>query len=181
MKKQITKYYIVLILLILFTAPGVTAYLFYTHPSWLGSARTNKGQLLSKPLELTSIEGKKKWQLLFWTPNSCGQECLKQIDTLARVRLALGRRLYLVEQKLMLGANQSTQIAKIKEELNDKDVQISILSTVDKQHLEQLTKKPRIFIMNPDNYLVLSYKSGVKPEHIYKDLKILLSATESKG
>ena len=181
MKKQLSKYYVVLILLILFTAPGVTAYLFYTHPSWLGSTRINKGVLLPKPVALTSIEGKAKWRLLLWTPGTCEQECLQQLDILARVRLALGRKLYQVEQKLVLGEEQSEQLATIKQELDDKDIQISTLSELDKQQLQQLSSKPKIFIMNPDNYLVLSYKSGVKPNDVYKDLKVLLSATEIKG
>lgn len=181
MKKQITKYYVVVALLLLFIAPGVTAYLFYTHPSWLGSTRTNKGILLPNPVELTSIQGKSKWRLLFWTPASCGKECLKQLDTLARVRLALGRRLYQVQQKVLVGEEYENQVTGIKEELDDKDVQISILPSNDKQRLVQLSKKPRIFIMDPDNYLVLSYKAGVEPANVYKDLKILLSATESKG
>jgi hypothetical protein len=181
MTKQLSKYYVVFILLTLFTAPGVTAYLFYKHPSWLGSARTNKGVLLSQPVELTSIEGKTKWRLLFWTPKSCEQECLRQLDTLGRVRLALGRKLYQVDQMLLLGEEQPEQIAAIKKELQDKDYQISSLSARDKQQLAQLSNKPQIYIMNPDGYLVLSYNSGTKPGDVYKDLKTLLNATEIKG
>lgn len=181
MKKKLSKYYVVVLLLMMFTAPGVTAYLFYTHPSWLGAARTNKGVLLTHPVELTSIEGKTKWRLLFWSPEVCEQECLKQLDTLARVRLALGRKLYQVEQKLLLADEQSNPLDAIKKELSAIDFQINTLSAMDKQQLEQLSNEPQIFIMNPDNFVVLSYKQGVKPNDVYKDLKTLLNATEIKG
>lgn len=181
MKKQLTKYYVLLLLIIVFAAPGVAAYLFFTHPTWLGSARTNKGVLLSHPVELSSIAGKSKWRLLFWTPSSCEQECLQQIDTLARVRLALGRKLYQVEQQLMMGVEVPEHIAAIQPELKAKDFQISTLSAADKKQLEQLASKPKIYIMNPDNFLVLSYNAGTKPGDIYKDLKTLLNSTEIKG
>lgn len=181
MKQQFTKYYIVLILLFLFAAPGITAYLFYAHPSWLGATRTNKGNLLANPIELTSLAGTNKWQLVFWTPVSCEQECLKQLDILARVRLALGRKLYQVEQKLLVGSMQAEQIEALKHELKAKDIAIESLSNRDEQQVQQLAATSQIFIINPDRYLILSYPAGANPDDVYKDLKLLLNTTETKG
>jgi hypothetical protein len=179
MKKQKTKFYIVALLISAFAAPGVAAYLFYKNPSWLGSSRTNKGLLLTPAVELTSVKGQSKWRLIYWTPEACEARCLNQLDVLARVRLALGRKLYQVDQQLVLGVN-GTVSSTLEQELNTHDVTAVQLSSADEQQVKSLVAEPQIFIMNPDNYLVLSYKSGVNPNDVYKDLKLLLNANETK-
>lgn len=179
MKKPTTKYFTLIILVFLFAAPGVAAYLFYSHPSWLGSTRTNKGNLLDYPVELASIPKKEKWRVLFWTPQACDTNCLQHLEKLARVRLALGRKLYLVDQVLVADKN-TTEQASLEQELKARDFTMQLLSEKDQQQLEQLSKESRIFIMDPDNYLVLSYQADVKPDDIYKDLKLLLTTYETK-
>jgi len=180
MKKSTNKFYTLVLLIALFAAPGVAAYVFYSHPTWLGNARTNKGNLLTHPVELSSIEKKEKWRIVLWTPASCGTDCLNQLDMLARVRLALGRKLYLVEQILVVDQDHIVEKSTIEKELIARDFMIQVLSVDDKQRLEQLSSESQIFIMDPDNYLVLSYKSDVKPDDIYKDLKLLLTTYETK-
>ena len=101
MKKS--NYLILLILGLMFLAPGVAAYLFYQHPNWLGSSRVNKGILLNPPLHLPSLGHESKWKILFWSPGPCDAVCLQQLDTLARVRLALGRQFYNIELWLLPG------------------------------------------------------------------------------
>lgn len=180
MKQKASKYGILVLLIALFTAPGIAAYLFYSHPHWLGGTRTNKGILLNTPVELTSLAKKQKWRVLFWTPSLCERECLSNIDTLARVRLALGRKLYHVEQMLIVDKENASSMAAIKPQLKEKDFTIHYLSGQDKQTIEQLSNRPQIFIMDPDNYLVLTYSANTKPQDIYKDLKLLLNNYELK-
>ena len=179
MNKQINKYYILALLISVFAAPGLAAYLFYTNPSWLGGARTNKGELLKPPIELTSVAGKTKWRLIYWSPEACEQHCFSQLDMLARVRLALGRKLYQVDQELLLGGDRPLTSAA-EQELKIHDFIASHVSTQDEQQLKNWVAESQIFIMDPDNYLVLSYKSGVNPDDVYKDLKLLLNTTETK-
>lgn len=175
MNKSISKYYTLLVLVFVFAAPGVAAYLVYTHPSWLGNARTNNGHLISQTTQLTSLEKKDKWRLILWTPTSCSESCLQQLDRLARVRLALGRKLYLVEQMLLVDKNNRKTISDFETELKSKDFKIQVVSVADKQRLDSLTSKSKIFIMDPDNYLVLSYSINANSADIYKDLKLLLT------
>jgi hypothetical protein len=180
MKKQTTnKYYVLTLLICLFAAPGIAAYVFYNHPSWLGGTRVNKGVLLSSPVELTSVAGKTKWRLIFWSPSTCAKACLKQLDILARVRLALGRKFYQVDQQLVLGMDSFLSSA-MKKKLEAKDFKVHKLSDMDIVQLKNLSEQPHVFIMDPNNYLVLSYKSGVNPDDIYKDLKLLLNTSEIK-
>lgn len=179
MKTKTSKYCIVLLLILIFAAPGLTAYLFYTHPSWLGSTRTNKGILLVNPVQLTSLDKTDKWTLMLWAPTQCKKQCLKQLDVLARVRLALGRRLYQVNQMLLLGKKSAAPTKKKWDMLQSNDFKIKFLSATDAKRLAAQSKKPQIFIINPDNYLVLSYKSVANPDDVYKDLKLLLNTTET--
>ena len=181
MKKQVTRYYILLLLATMFAAPGISAYLLYQHPNWVGSTKVNKGALLSPPITLNALGNQAKWQIIFWSPDACKQTCLKQLDMLARVRLALGRKLYLVDQQLILGDEHSALNEKIKSALKERDFHVTQLSGDDKIKLNTISSEPQIFIANPDNFLILSYQSQVNPEDVYKDLKLLLSTTEKKS
>ncbi len=181
MKKQVTKYYILLLLAIMFAAPGIAAYLFYQHPTWLSATKVNKGTLLNPPVELSSLNSQSKWQIIFWNPKSCERACLKQLDLLARVRLALGRKLYSVDQRLILGDNNSLIPDEVRKVLQERDFHLLQLTTEDREKLEDLSPEAKIFIANPDNFLVMSYQSGVNPDDVYKDIKLLLNTTEKKS
>lgn len=181
MKKQVTKYYILLFLVALFAAPGLAAYLFYQHPNWLSAAKVNKGSLLNPPLKLSSLNAQSKWLIIFWSPNGCGQNCLKQLDVLARVRLALGRKLYSVDQKLILGSSSPSPSEPLKLVLQKQDFDWVQLKEEDKTRLATLSSGSKIFIANPDNFLVMSYQPNGNPDDIYKDLKLLLNTTERKS
>jgi hypothetical protein len=180
MKKQITKNYILLLLAIMFAAPGIAAYLLYQHPAWLNPTTLNRGTLLNPPMKLSSLNAHSKWQIIFWSPDICEQNCLKQLDILAIVRLALGRKLYGVEQNLILGDNHSSISNEVKSILKDQDFHLLHLTNDDKVKLGSLSPEAKIFIANPDNFLIMSYQPEVKPDDIYNDIKLLLNTTEKK-
>lgn len=180
MKKQVTRYFILLLLASLFVVPGVTAYLLYQHPNWVNSTKVNKGILLNSPIRINSLGDQSKWQLILWSPGLCKQTCLKQLDMLGRVRLALGRRLYEVEQQLILSKDQSSITEEMKLMLKKLDFHTVQLSIDDKIKLNALSSNTKIFIATPDNFLVLGYLSHAKPEDIYKDLKLLLNVSKKR-
>jgi hypothetical protein len=179
MKKQAAKYYILLLMVVMFAAPGIAAYVFYQHPSWLGSTRVNKGTLLNPPVALNVLEGKSKWRIIFWSPGVCDKLCLHHLDTLARVRLALGRKLYQVDQWLILGDTAPPLSKKANLLLKEMDFHIARLPAIDAK--EALFSEAKVFLVDPSNYLILSYSSQVHPEDVYKDLKLLLNTTENKS
>lgn len=175
-------YFILLLLALLFAAPGLTAYLYYLHPQWLGATTTNKGELLTPPVLLTKVLSEKsKWRLIFWNPNNCEVACLQDLDRLARVRLALGRRLYEVEQWLVSAEGDQQMSMALTNTLQGQDIHVLRLSKNDRADLPVLKDEPEIFIANPDGYLVLAYPASAKPEDIYHDIKQLLNTTEKKS
>ncbi|QLZ70203.1 hypothetical protein FOLKNPGA_03008 [Legionella sp. PC1000] len=181
MRKQVSKYYILLLLVIIFVAPGVAAYLFYQHPSWLGSSRVNKGDLLNPPVKLSVLDEKPKWRIIFWSPAACDQICMKKLDVLARIRLALGRKLYQVDQWLLISDKSPSLSQEQKAFLKEVDFKVAKLSAADLITKDALLSKAKVFIADPGNYLILSYASQANPEDVYKDLKLLLNATENKS
>lgn len=181
MKKQISKYYILLLLVLIFATPGIAAWMFYKHPSWLGTATINKGTLLSPPVALNSFKEAAKWRIIFWNPSVCDKACMQQLEVLAKIRLALGRKLYQVDQWLIL-SNKSPALSQEQQSLlREIDFQMTKLSAAEIHAKGALFSKAKIFLADPNNYLILSYSPQVNPDDVYKDLKLLLNTTENKG
>ena len=158
---------IINLLIVLFAAPGVIAYLVYLHPEWI-SARTNHGHLLQPPPKLDAFSRGEKWQLLYWSPQPCAQACLQRIDELAKLRLALGRRLYYVDlvlasQTPLIDVSQETQ--DLLHTVDGKIVQLS------GEDAEKLGVQPAIYLVNPERYVVLAYSSDQAAKDIFQDLQ----------
>ena len=175
MKTTCRHYIILLVLIFLFAAPGLSAYWLYFHPQWLDKKTTNKGALLNPPVLLSSLEQRNKWHLVLWNPSACEASCLAQLDKLRRIRLALGRRLYDVDLTLVLSA-ESPALSEARTIMLDKQgFFVTTLPLKESMQLSALYKKPELFISNPENYLVLSYSDIAPPDDLFHDIKLLLA------
>lgn len=181
MTKQVSKYSILLLLAIMFAAPGISAYIFFKHPDWLGSTTVNKGTLLKQPELLPQLGSNAKWRIILWSPADCDVACLKQLDVLAKIRLALGRKLYYVDQWLVLGDDAASLSQETTDLLKTQDFNITQLSSQEQEKVTVFSGQPRVFLVNPDNYLILSYDAQVNPDDVYKDLKLLLNTGNKNG
>lgn len=102
------------------------------------------------------------------------------LDQIARIRLALGRKLYQVVQFLVLGSDVSLN-KSTKALLKKEDFHWISLSDEHQQKLTNITSKAAIFLASPDNYLILSYNVDVNPDDVYRDLKLLINSAEQKN
>ena len=155
------------LLLFLFAAPGTIAYIVYLHPELI-SERTNHGELLQPPPILQQMSQSEKWQLLYWTPEACTQYCLQRMDDLAKLRLALGRRLYYVDlvlasQTALSAASQTTQ--NLLEAVDGHWAQLA------GKEAEILGSQPAIYLVNPQGYVILAYSSDQSLKDIFQDLQ----------
>lgn len=166
---------ILLLLVFLFAAPGLSAYFLYFHPQWLSSTTTNKGELLNPPVLLTELGKDSKWRLVLWSPQPCEHSCLVQLDKLVRTRLALGRRLYDVDLCLMLSAQVDLLPKALTVTLHEQGVSVIRLSSEESNRLLALHKNPELFISNPENFLVLAYPESAPPDDLFHDIKLLLA------
>lgn len=173
---------VLLLLALVFFAPGLAALYFFKHPQWLSGHATNRGQFVDPPLSIPSlIKSTRKWHLLLWSPDDCGDACIQNMDKLARIRLALGRRYYEVDQTLLLGRSNHSLDHQLRETLHNHHVNIVSLSDIEEKALLADSHEMRIFIANPEGFLVLSYAVTVKSDDVYSDLKQLLTTTQTKS
>lgn len=151
---------------VLFIIPSIAALLLFYYPSIIKLGTNNRGQLLNPPLQLSELsETNKKWSVLI----VCETECKPTLDKIKRVRMALGRGMYRVNQ-LLISKQQFT--ARERSELANKslfDTQIISL----KQQL-----KPGIYIGDPKGVVMLSYPLKAKPDDVYTDLTHLLKVSK---
>ena len=89
--------WVVLALLLSFTLPFVIGQLAYER-HWVGGGATNKGDLLSPPVDLrgqfSAIEQmglKGRWWLSYVLPPTCDASCVQTLQTLPRLQATLGR------------------------------------------------------------------------------------------
>ncbi|MCA0402641.1 MAG: hypothetical protein LCH30_02475 [Proteobacteria bacterium] len=174
MKKSNLKYLTLLLLALVFIAPGLSAYFYYNHPEWVTAKTTNKGMLLSPPILLSKeMQKGDKWRLILVERNDCEKDCLQELDKLARIRLALGRHLYEVEQWLVID-KEKPNLNELRVQLKTTDIQ---LRPLEKESIERIPANLHLypfFIVSPEGYLILAYPKEVKSADIYHDLKQLL-------
>ncbi len=97
---------------------------------------------------------------------------------MARVRLALGRKLYQVDQLLILSDKPDVLPSQAMATVKTLDFHVAQLSAEEVNAHADLLADKKVFLLDPHNYLVLSYPALGNPDDIYKDLKLLLNSTE---
>lgn len=165
-------YVIIGLLMLLFAAPGIAAFVFFMHPSWL-TATTNRGQLLQPPKTIISLAQSTKWQLVYWQPHACEQDCAKHMNDLARIRLALGRQVRQIDTVLLIPQNQANIADTLQQQLTTEGSQIRQV-VVPEDHL-QLGNAPVIYIANKQHALILAYADTQPLDDIFQDLKHLVT------
>lgn len=182
---------VLLVLAMVFLAPGLAAFYFYKNPQWLHGSPTNQGEFVSPPVLLPSliksIDSKKmlsiapKWHLVLWSPGDCDAACRKPLDQFAQIRLALGRHFYEVDATLLIGGPNHSMPRHLLDTEYNQAVDVVHLASDELRVLLACSKESRIFIANPDGFLVLSYAVNAKPDDVYHDLKQLLTTTQTKS
>lgn len=178
MKTHRKKNWILLVLALIFLAPGCGALFFFMHPQWLAkSPLTNRGTLIKQPEQIFSAHVG-KWQLVLWYPGRCAKDCQQQLERLAKIRLALGRHLYEVKTLLATTSGKATFGLEDKLLLDEQDIGYRYVTASISQNLGD---KAQIFIANPENFLILRYPLSANPADIYHDIKILINSGQQSG
>jgi hypothetical protein len=176
-----------LLLALVFIAPGLAAIYFYQHPQWLSQHTTNKGKLLSQPIlirKLTSQAGltnTPQWHLVVWRATNCNDECLKSLDQLTQVRLALGRHYYEVSEVLLMPKGQTPLPMPLLAKLREKSIQVVDVEGTALNTLLRDSEQQSIYIANPQGYIVLQFEAPLKVDNVYHDMKQLLTTTQTKS
>ena len=170
---QKSKKQVLVLLVLIFTMPGMCAYWFYKHPTWLAGKGTNKGQLLTPPVLIHRLPQTSKWGVLLWNEGPCENACWQQLHKITQIRLALGRRFYNVNLWFLTDDAKILALPKATDLLHKQ--RISSLLVKREAGVELLGKQSRVFIVSPQNYLVLTYPFEVNSADIYEDLQRVMN------
>lgn len=176
--KKIKCYCILSVLVVIFLCPGIVAYLCYSHPQWLGKELIHHGTLLTRPVLCPGLNRDTTWRLVAWVPQSSNDLAVEAADRLAKIRLALGRRLYQTQVWLIRPASLPSILSQVQQRFNDQDIhyeQIPTTTILPKTAL--WFKEARMFIVNPQGYIILTYPLKASQQAIFQDLKHLLNTS----
>lgn len=172
-----------ILLALVFLAPGLAAIYFYQFPHKLMGRSTNKGEFVKPTVKIQSLDSSvkgsastvKKWHLVLWSPNGCDESCLQPLAQLAQIRLALGRHYYEAELVLLTGQYRKSLSPALLEFVKQNKLLVLQLPPNEINALYAYAKEPQIFIGNSAGFLVLSYVTSVNSDDVYHDLKQLMS------
>jgi hypothetical protein len=155
----------------------------YKNPQWLSSSSHNKGLLIKEPEKVVLPQTKAKWRFIVWNSGACTETCRMQVDKLARIRLALGRRLYLVDEVLVLSdkATATDLPENFQAYLKENDIQLSFIAEEERKKHSLFGEGVKAFIVDPNHYLVLAYESNAQAADIFHDIGFLLQVDEKKN
>lgn len=158
-----------LILGLIFILPGIFAVFFYTYPELLGSTTTNRGKLITPKLLAVKSE-QDKWRLILWQNSNCDAACMDLLENLAKVRLALGRRLYNTELILLSREKISASIVNT---LKEHDILVD--DSLNTSDIYNLSPENKIYFQDSNGYLILEYNKDLNLKDLLHDMKHLLS------
>lgn len=164
MLKSSRDYLILLLLAGLFLIPAPVAYWCYLHPEIFGKQLTNEGELLRPAFQVPLFErmDKKLWRIVLIQSNSCDVHCVEDLQRLAKVRLAFGRRAY--QLQVILATQQSVEAQALLDEIG-----IAVLQPIPSE-----LQRFKVALVNPDGFAVLSYDNAAPADALFHDLKKLL-------
>ena len=176
--------FIFYILAAIFFAPGIAALYLYQHPQLLGGS-INKGELITPPKLVKALVQRNsalnKWHLLLWSPIGCDKSCIQPLEKINRIRLALGRLYFKVDEGLLMSPYSKPMTSPLLESLQTLNISMHSLSQSQASKIFAYTGEPRIFIANPEGFLVLSYTINAPSDDIYHDIKLLLNTSQVKS
>jgi hypothetical protein len=165
------------LILLLFAAPIVTAYVLNAL-GWRPSGHRNYGTMIEPPQDLTQArfmldDGKAlawkdedwSWTLIALPGPGCAAKCLERIDELRRARLTLNQNAYRV-RVVVLDANvpdSAIESMKPVERARDADEKLSKYRPAASDDISAVR-------VDPHGFLILSYPSGYDGNLLKKDL-----------
>lgn len=162
-------------LVVLFIIPGIVAYFAYKDPSAFGLKSTNHGEFIKPPVLMSELKNNKKWRLVYFSRNDCTEECMGYLDKMARIRLALGRRLYNVDSYLFMPQNSKDLTEEQEKIVQDVNISVLKFAADGREYQRAFNKEHAFFIISPENYLILSFAADTPSEDIFADLKKLVN------
>jgi cytochrome oxidase Cu insertion factor (SCO1/SenC/PrrC family) len=189
------------LLFLVFLAPVVAAWLWFSLDSTIGKDETlANGRLVEPPRPLpptnlrrisgdsfTSADLNGRWTLLYIDGTSCGDFCQQQLYNITQTHLALGKDVPRVQRMLLFApesdaAAVSAAIARFDgfdvTATAEPDVFEAFVEAFRMNANEQVSDTGRTYIIDPLGNLMMYYPPGGDPKGMLRDLLRLLKASQ---
>ncbi len=128
-----------------------------------------------------------KWTLLYLLDGKCQQACLRNLYKMRQLRLATGKYAQRVQRVVLVAGNNRRALTE--EQLQDYPGQLVLFpQNIDADVLQSLFKlttddspflQGRLYLVDPQGNIMMSYAANTEPGGIIKDLKRLLKYSRS--
>ena len=171
-------------------------YLFYNPQVLDGFGTKNRGQLVQPTVVLPSVKMQTldggtydsasmqgNWSLLLLAGSSCNDNCMQNLFHLRQTRLAMGENRYRVQRLMLLTDEGNTSgLAKKLESFQGTHVLVGPAeardSLIRSLAVNGEAAEGRIYTIDPQGRLILSYDSNPPWEDVLKDLKYLIRVVQ---
>lgn len=173
-KNSLKKYRSLLLLVVLFLLPLVAAYFIFSKPLLLLKlSTTNYGQWAPQLTWRLHNEKVRPWQLVLWNDGACDEVCMQKLDQLARIRLAMGRKLYELDLVLVIPEGIVVSDAK-RLLLKDNNIRYQYLPREEILVWQKDFQKQPIVLFTPEHQAILMYPTAFESKKMFHDLQILI-------
>jgi len=163
-----------LLLAALFFAPFLLA-LALRFGGWQPGSTRNYGELLSPPLPMHDVRASRddggawtwvntehQWTLLVRVPQSCDDECARQLDIIPNVRVSLGRHA------------GRLHVFRLDGTTGEALPRLQLSGSLPAPLLTPPPSAVEAFLVDPHGFLVLRYAPGFDPSGLRRDLSRLI-------
>jgi hypothetical protein len=175
MEKMKRNLLVLSVLVLIFSIPWMIAYQLSKHPEWMKNLHpTNYGTWVKQPVTWQEpVPNQRHWQLVLWQDKACTISCMKQLDLLGRVRLAMGRKVMLMNIWLYLPSDYPLTDEQMRN-LSEHDILVAYANKSQQALWTQTFSKAPIVLFSPENKALLMYNSSFEPKKIYHDFQRLI-------
>ena len=182
------------ILLAVIIIPLVTIWLLSSNYDLFNFAGTREGRWLKTPLsiadiELTSEKNRRidfdryrgRWMLMYLNNEECTVTCLDSVGKIQAVRMALGKQRTRVAALIVTTTDK--EMNPMYQLLRDEFISLRYATISDKS-LDKLTQElpagsrptaeGRLYLIDPNSEILITYNVTIETERVIKDLKKLL-------
>lgn len=194
-----------IILGMIFIGPLIVAWMFFYHGGVSFLGQVNNGQLITplipssdlpiKRYDESDMHFKRKWTLLYRKAH-CDKQCEKVMDTILRVRLALGKDMGRTQASLLSNDKVSAELTSLMTNVRRLDITPLLFISPSRATREVFAntvldeandifgdKKGQlvdnsIYLVDPLGNILMRYNDSTLPRSIYSDLTRLLKVSK---
>jgi hypothetical protein len=176
------KQFIPLGLLLIFLSPLLIASVMFVYRTPMTHKTVNHGQLLNPPINISAFipptDEKQNWQLAYYLSGPCETECVKNIYYIEQIKKALGKKQHYLTP-LFMTATPLSVLDQQQLKAHYPHVHYQLLNaSVDQQWQNTFHHKSGLYMIDPENRVMMAYADEDTPKNILKDIQRLLRNTQ---